>query len=133
MATSSKVLFRLETLKQKALESIDSRIDRKRLEVQSFEDDTALQQRVVEWRARQEEKVSELFRSLGDTDNHRLANFKIDPIPEVDAYDLRRAERELENLESRRSQIWAKTESLVPDEDGNISLTKTQLTEFFGL
>lgn len=133
MATSSKVKFKLETLKEKAIESIDFRIAQQRLLVESFEDDEALEQRVVEWRARQEEKVSDLFRSLGDTDNHKLSRFKIDPIPEIDKWKRGREERELQHLEDKRTQILAKSESLVADEEGNIALTKTQLAEFFGL
>jgi tRNA splicing endonuclease len=133
MATSSKVQFRLETLKEKALESIDFRIAQQRLLVESFDDDEALEQRITEWRTRQEEKVSDLFRSLGEADNHRLSKFKIDPIPEVDRWERQRAERDLQSMENKRTQILAKSESLVADEDGNIALTKTQLSEFFGL
>lgn len=136
MATSSKVQFRLDTLREKALESIDHRIARKRLEVDSFEDDEALEQRVNEWRAKQEERISDLFRRLDDgrgIDNHSLSKWKIEPIPEIDRYERQRAERDLRSLESERLRILAKSESLVADEDGNISLTKTQLKEFFGL
>lgn len=133
MATSSKVKFRLETLKEKALESIDFRIAQQRLHVESFDDDEALEQRITEWRARQEERISDLFRSLDEADNHRLSKFKIDPIPEVDRWERQRAERDLASLENKRTQILAKSESLVPDEDGSIALTKTQLSEFFGL
>lgn len=136
MATSSKVQFRLETLKEKALESIDFRIAQQRLLVESFDDDAALEQRIAEWRARQEERISDLFRRLSDDrglDNHSLSKFKIDPIPEVDRWERQRAERDLASLENKRTQILAKSESLVADEDGNIALTKTQLNEFFGL
>lgn len=133
MATSSKVQFRLETLKEKSIESIDFRIAQQQVLVDSYDDDAALEQRIAEWRERQEEKVSDLFRSLGEADNHRLSKFNIDPIPEVDRWERQRAERDLEGLRSRRSKILAKSESLVADEEGNISLTKTQLTEFFGL
>lgn len=136
MATSSKVQFNLETLKAKALESIDHRIAMKRLEVESFEDDAALEQRVAEWRAKQEERISDLFRRLSDEagiDNHSLAKWKIQPIPEVDRWERERAERDLRSLEAERTRIVAKSESLVPDEAGNVSLTKTQLKEFFGL
>ena len=135
MASSSKVLFKLETLKEKALESIDFRIAQKQVEVENFDSDELLEQRIAEWRARQEEKISDLFRKLGEggVDNHTLSKFKLDPIPEVDRWDRQRAETDLRGLESRRSKIVAKSESLVPDEDGNISLTKLQLKEFFDL
>lgn len=135
MATSSKVKFNLETLKAKALESIDFRITQARLHVESFDDDEALNRRISEWRERQEGRISDLFRSLdgGDMADHTLAKWKIEPMPEVDRYDRTRAESALRRLEEKRSQIVAKSDSLVPDEEGNISLTKTQLDEFFGL
>lgn len=135
MATSSKVKFNLATLKEKALESIDFRIAQAKTHVASFDDDEALSQRIREWRARQEERISDLFRSLGEggVADHTLAKWKIESMPEVDRYDRTRAESTLRGLENKRTQIVAKAESLVPDEDGNISLTKTQLDEFFGL
>lgn len=135
MASSSKVMFKLETLREKALESIDFRIAQKQLEVASFEDEAALTQRIKDWRARQETRIAELFSQLGEggIGDHQLAKWKIQPIPETDRYERDRAERDLRNLEATRSRIVAKSESLVADEDGNISLTKTQLNEFFGL
>lgn len=136
MATSSKVQFRLETLRDKAIESIDFRIAAQTLVVDSFDDDAALEQRVNEWRENQEAKISDLFRRLNDDtgiDNLSLSRWKLDPIPEVDRWERVRAERDLQTLLSMRSKILAKSESLVPDENGNIALTKTQLGEFFGL
>jgi len=135
MATSSKVQFNLATLKQKALESIDFRVAQARLVVESFDDDAALSQRIDEWRVAQHDKIREALKRIDadEMDDHRLSKFKIDPIPEVDRWDRSRAEQNLRDLESRRSKIVAKGESLVGDEDGNIALTKTQLAEFFGL
>lgn len=135
MATSSKVRFNLETLRAKALESIDLRIAQAQREVDSYMDDAALQQRVAEWRARQEEKISSIFRQLGDggVDDYRLSKFALDEIPTVSRWDRRDAERTLERLVAKRSQIVAKADALIPDEDGGIALTKTQLADFFGL
>lgn len=133
MATSSKVVFKLDVLRQKALESIEHRIAVARLHVESFEDEEALAQRQRDWRAEQERKLSDVFAQLGEIDDYRLSKFKLDPIPEVDRYERRDAERKLRELEAKRTQIEAKGSALVPDEDGNISLTKTQLSEFFGL
>lgn len=135
MAVSSKVLFRLETLKEKALEAIDLQIAQKTLEVDSFEDEDALEERVKEWRTKQEERISDLFRQLGEggIDNYRLARFKMDDLPKFDRYDRERAMRELRSLEAKRSEISAKASSLVPDEGGNISLTSTQMHQFFSL
>lgn len=133
--SSSKVMFNLETLKAKALESMDFRIAQKKQEIESYDDDMALEARVAEWRNEQEKRVSELFSSLGPRgiSNEGLAAFKIDPIPSVDKWDRSKAEHDLNRLEAQRSIIVAKTESLVADEEGHISLTKTQLAEFFGL
>lgn len=135
MATSSKVVFNLKHLQEKAQESIDSQINQKQLEVNSFEDEAALEERIREWRIQQEERVSELSRQLGENevDNYQLSQFKLDPIPTIDRYDQSRAERDLRTLEAKRSRILAKSTSLVGDESGNISLTKTQLEEFFAL
>lgn len=135
MSTSSKVKFNLETLRAKALESIDFRIAAADLNVKSFDDDEALTERIRTWRVRQEERISHLFASLGEggVADYTLNKWKIEPMPSVDAYDRRRAEAELQRLQSLRSKITAKAGSLVADEDGNISLTKTQLAEFFGL
>lgn len=135
MATSSKVRFNLATLKQKALESIDQRIARARDEVESHDDPAALERLIDQWRADQEKRVSDLFRALGEGGirDRQLAEFKIQPMPELSIRERRQAEYRLRDLEDIRSQIVAKADSLVPDEEGNISLTKTQLDEFFGL
>lgn len=135
MATSSKVLFRLETLKEKALESIDFRISQKEQEIASYFDEEAMNSLVNQWRARQEERISDLFRRLGEDgiSNAELAKFKVSPMPEIDEFEMRRAQRDLQSLVVTRSKIEAKADSLVPDKDGSISLTKTQLQEFFGL
>lgn len=135
MASSSKVLFNLETLKAKALESIDSRIARAKQEVESYEDPAALEARVEDWRKEQEKRVSDLFSRLGDgrMRDRELAEFRIAPMPDISNRDRYRAESRLRDLEDTRSQIVAKADSLVADDAGNISLTKTQLAEFFGL
>jgi hypothetical protein len=135
MATSSKVQFKLSTLKTKAIESIDFRIEQAQREVDSYDNEAILLERIAEWRTRQEERISELFSQLGEggIGDHQLAKWKIQPIPEIDQYGRGRAETALRRLEATRSKIMAKADSLVPDEEGNISLTKTQLEEFFGL
>lgn len=133
MATSSKVVFNLETLKEKALESINQRITNAQLEVDSYEDDAEFAERVAEWRARQEARLSEIFRQLDTIDNVSLANFRLEEAPEIDKWGKARAVSKVRELENLRTQIIAKSDSLVPDADGNISLTKTQLSEFFGL
>lgn len=137
MATSSKVRFDLDTLREKAVETLDLRIAHAQLEFDSYTDDSALAQRVVDWRERQIGKVRALAAQLDEdeaaVDNHRLNKFALDPIPEVDRWARRDAERELQRLTERKAQVVAKSSSLRPDEDGTVSLTKTQLQEFFGL
>lgn len=138
MASSSKVMFNLKTLRDKAVESIDFRIAQQRLEVESYDDDEALEERIRLWREEQVGKFMNMYVRLTGPesevpDNHTISKFKVDPIPEVDRWDRSRANQKLHELESTRSRILAKSESLVPDEDGNISLTKLQLREFFGL
>lgn len=135
MATSSKVKFNLDTLKQKALESIDFRIAQAKQEVESHEDPSVLEERIVQWRADQEKRISDVFSRLGDgrLRDRELAEFRVHPMPELSNRERWRAEGRLRELESTRSQIVAKADSLVPDSEGNLSLTKTQLAEFFGL
>lgn len=137
MATSSKVRFDLDTLRGKALESIDLRIAQAQVEVDSYVDEGALAVRVADWRERQISKVlglaAQLSEDEGSVDNHRLSKFAMDPIPDVSRYDRRDAQNALDRLLAKRSQIEAKATSIKPDADGTVSLTKTQLTDFFGL
>lgn len=135
MATSSRVQFNLNTLRKKAIESIDFRIAQAKLDAESFQDDDALTELVVEWRQQQEQRICDLCRQLGEDgiDNYRLSSWKIEPMPEVDLWGRQRTERELSVLKDVRSRVVAKSGSLVPDKDGNIALTKTQLRDFFGL
>lgn len=137
MATSSKVVFDLATLREKALESLDLRIANAQLEVDSYSDDAAMAVLVSDWRERQIGKLRALTAQLdadeSAVDNHRLNKFKLDPIPEEDKWDRREAERTLNRLTEKRAQVVAKSAALKPDEGGTVSLTKTQLQEFFGL
>lgn len=136
MASSSKVMFKLETLKKQAIKSIDERIRQTEQEVASYSDDEQLRLRIAEWRTRQEKRVADLHKRLrqsGSIGDHELARWSIEEIPSVDRWDRQRAERNLRELQSRKTQILAKGESLVPDAEGNVSLTKTQLSEFFSL
>lgn len=133
MASSSKVQFHLDTLRQKALESIDERIRNTRDRLAGIQDKEALLRAREGWRRQQEAKVSALMRSLEEITDYDLSKFKIDPIPDISDYEHREAQRLLDSLLARRSKIVAKMDSLVADAQGNISLTKTQLEEFFAL
>lgn len=134
MATSSKVQFKLETLKEQALVAIDQRLIAALAEVESYNDESLLAERIGEWRVRQIERLTALLDGIHDKSDHELAGFKIQEIPSNDdKWERKRAVSQLRELEERRAEIVAKSESLVPDADGNIALTKTQLKEFFNL
>ena len=135
MATSSKVQFNLETLTGKAFASIDQRISQTEAMIASEGDDDEYAARIKEWRTRQESRISDLFRRLGDSDigDAELAKWEVEEFPRRDDYEMRRLRRDLASLKVTRSKMEAKVGSLVPDEKGNISLTKTQLADFFGL
>lgn len=133
MATSSKVQFRLESLRAKALENIDSKIADTEAKLQKLTDPDDLNRRIQDWREEQEKRVQYLHSLLGSIDNYELSQFKLDEIPSVNRWTVDSLQRDLRFLKEKRSQILAKSQSVVGDEDGNVSLTKTQLAEFFGL
>jgi hypothetical protein len=125
-------MWKLETLREQALAAIDERIADKVLEVEAHAN-ADLSVEMTGWRADQEARVSDLFRQLDTIDDVELARFRIDKMPNRDEYARDRAERDLKGLQNRRARIVAKAASLVADEDGQIALTKTQLSEFFDL
>jgi hypothetical protein len=125
-------MWKLETLTEQALAAIDERIAAKVLEVEAYAN-ADISADMKRWRADQEARVSDLFRQLDTIDDVELARFRIDKMPNRDEYARDRAERDLKGLQNRRARIVAKAASLVADEDGQIALTKTQLSEFFDL
>jgi hypothetical protein len=90
---------------------------------------------VDDWRERQHRRLESLLDGIreGSVGDSQLAGWSLEEIPSVDKYERRKLERELRSLESEKSRIEAKSGSLVADENGNISLTTTQLAEFFAL
>jgi hypothetical protein len=133
MATSSKVTFKLDMLKEKAAEAIDLRIAKKQEEVDSYDSPDALEQRILDWRNDQEKRLRALVDSLPDLSHVQLAGFRIHEMPKAELWERRKAEIDLRHLQTVKAQMMAKADSLVPDADGNIALTKTQLHEFFGI
>lgn len=135
MPSSAKVQFNLEELKVRALESIDERIAAKGRELEAQNDDTALQADIADWREKEEARLRQLVSDMdqGEVDNHRLVSYSVRPIPKRDSWERSRLQTELSQLEATKSKMLAKTGSLVPDENGNVSLTSTQLKDFFGL
>lgn len=128
---AGKVSFDLASLKARALEAIDFRISQKLAEIDALDDDRTLEQQVDAWRSRIAEQVTAMYTRLPS--DEALAVFTFDKIPQKDAPLLARCTRELRALEAERTRIEAKSGSLVADADGTISLTKSQLSEFFGL
>jgi hypothetical protein len=136
MATSSKVVFSLETLKAKALEAFDARIARAEAHLASYDDDTAYQQEVREWREHQRNLILTLAARIdsGQVADSDLTVPGLRSMPDPPrSWEQERAKADLERLHTQRIKITAKADSLVPDADGNVALTKTQLSEFFGL
>lgn len=133
MATSSKVQFKLDTLRERALEAIDLRIAQKEAELEKLGSPEQQKQRIDAWRAAQEAKISNIFSQLDTIDNVSLSRFRLDDLPDSNKWDRDRAQRDLDRLLADRAKVIAKAESLVADADGNLSLTKTQLKEFFEL
>ena len=136
MATSSKIRFNLDTLREQAFKAMDEQI-------QVLEDYLAeldqqeyhLKSRVDAWRVQQSERVLSLADHLREdkVSDAELAGFKVVPIPSQDQFEARQVRGELRLARQEKHRIAAKSASLVPAEDGTIALTKTQLREFFGL
>lgn len=133
MASSSKIQFKLETLREKAIEAIDRQLEEKFEELNNLQNDPELAERIQDWRKNQDAALRELADTLGATSNEDLAAFKIEAMPRVNYGRTDRIEKDIRQLQRDRIRVEAKSASLVADDDGNISLTKTQLTEFFGL
>lgn len=133
MASSSKVQFKLEKLKELAVETIDLRIAQKEDELAQLGSPEDQAERMKAWRAATEAKISNVFRELDTLSDALLAQFTIDKIPQANRWDTERRQRDLDRLRADRAKMLAKANSLVPDEDGNVALTKTQLKEFFEL
>lgn len=133
MPTAAKVRFRLDELQRQAVASLDDRISEAEREADTEASEARYRADLLEWRSRQEKRFSDLFRQLDTIDDLSLAAFRVDPMPEFSRADRSRARRRVDDLRALRSQIAARAASLVPDEDGAVSLTKTQLADIFGL
>ena len=136
MATSSKIRFNLDTLREQAFKAMDDQIQvledyLSELDQQEYH----LKSRVDAWREQQSERVLSLADQLREdkVSDAELAGFKVSPVPSLDQYEARQVRGELRLARQEKRRIAAKSTSLVPSEDGTIALTKTQLREFFGL
>lgn len=133
MSSTSKVVFKLETLKAQALIAIEDRISAAEIKVSETSDRSKIRQAQLLWRERQEVLLREILDVFEDMADEDLVDFKLEPYPQFDEFMARRVKTELAVIQRERASIIAKAESLVPDSDGNISLTKNQLKDFFGL
>lgn len=135
MATSSKIKFSLESLKKQALSNVEEKILDAKTHLDSLTSEVVLAERRSEWRAVHQQKVSELFHSFASlSDEEIVAAFQsASPAPTLDRAEVARAQRTLNALLEQQASLLAKTGSLVPDAEGNVSFTRVQLSEFFGL
>ena len=132
---ATKVKFTLADLQARAVQVLDGRISDVQDRLAAQTDTSALEAKVAKWEAQQRARLVQLAKDmeLGLVTRDQLATFRLDPRPQRDAYTQRDAERELRTLTSDREKVLAKSSALVPDADGSISLTQTQLSDFFGL
>jgi RNA processing factor Prp31 len=133
VATSTKVLFKLSSLREKALTAINERIDNAEEELERLNRDDTLAELRRDWRQKQQIRIDDLFSRLDEISDEELSRFRLDELPKIDQWAKSKARQRVNGLRATRDQIIAKADSLVSDEDGNIGLTKTQLAEFFGL
>lgn len=134
MATSSKTQFKLETLKEQSLAALDEQLRLKEEELARAQSADSHAEDLAAWRERCVTELEDLYRRRLEPGADTLfATYRFPKMPQRDRYQVSQLERDVERLKGRRVRIIAKAESLVPDADGNLSLTKTQLSEFFGL
>lgn len=137
MVASTKVKFKLDDLRVEALKAVDDHIAITAEDLDQMSDADHWAELQAEWRARQEKKLSRIFSQLDTVDNDELALFLNalpgDQMPRPDGATIRALQTRLVDLRAKRLKITAKSTALVPDADGTISLTRTQLSEFFGL
>lgn len=133
MASSSKIRFRLPALREKALDAIDREIGEKQLDLDRVSDEVQYAQELVEWRNTQEIRLGEMVAALEFVSDADLEAFRVHPMPKLDEHLAARTRRELDRLTQQRESMLVKIDSLVADADGNVALTRTQLSDFFGI
>lgn len=133
MSNTSKVVFKLDVLKQRAVEAVDEKIEHAKIQYDLVSDKSTIRVAQATWRERQDSAARDLAANLDNLADKDLIDFRFEPYPEFDEFQAKRAARVLDLLVEQRASVIAKAESLVPDADGNIALTQTQLKNFFGL
>lgn len=129
MATTSRIKFNLAALMEESKKLLSN-------EIQALESELAQSPEEVlkEWRAQQTARLDEFHAAVhdGGVRDYALGTFSMEPAPRSDWRRNELRDR-LFRTKSRLAAMSARAQSLVADEDGNVSLTKTQLREFFGL
>jgi hypothetical protein len=129
----SKTLFNLAELKHKSLSAVENQIEEIRTYLAETYSPENQAMEEAEWRKRQEKRLSDLFKSLDKIPNSQLASFRLEPLPSDSEYEIRDLKRKLWDLEYRKKRILARADSIVPDNNGHVYLTPTQLKNFFDL
>lgn len=133
MATSAKIRFHLATLQEQALKIADHKVALAQAAYSRVGSEADFERRLDEWEADIRAFVRRLARNLPKMSRAELADVKVPKKPEERSWDRREKRRELESAQMLRQTILTKANALVADEDGTISLTPNQLSEFFGL
>lgn len=130
---AGKVSFRLEDLREVAVQAAVDRIQNKKAYIETLENDPAHEQALAEWRQRCITAIEELHDYRYGVSDEALSEWRLPPMPKPDEHLIVRAKRDLAVLHVEHDRIAAKSQSLAPDEDGNVHLTRAQMSEFFGL
>lgn len=135
MASNTKVRYHKDTLRTEALARAEDRVREAEEYLRNLTDPEILEQRIAEWREKEESRVANLFRRLGGADltDDELASFKIGHKPFLDSFEVTSARRNVNVARRERDGIAARIDSLVTEEDGTVSLTRAQVRDHFGL
>ena len=133
--SSSKVLFQLDELRNSALSILSRQAQNAKDALAAFDDSAHRESELAKWFTMQSDRVEQLAGrlSLNDVSPDELAAWEVAPRPRVDLATRRALQREVQLAEARMKRLDAKMHALVGNENGYVSLTKNQLTEFFGL
>src|SRR3954447_588515 len=106
MATSSKVMFQLEGLREQALAAIDKRIADKQAESDGYAADDQIAE-LGEWRNACVTAIEDIFSRRHDVPDSLLEEFRLPKRPRRDQYAKDRAARELAQLQAPRTRMVA--------------------------
>lgn len=134
MAGNSKVTFRLSELVSQALVVVTQRVTaQEKVLAEAEAHEASLPDRLIEWREAQQARLDTLEVEFGTMTSEEIAAWRFEAPPAADPWAVGRARSDLSRLLDAAEQVKAKGASLSPDASGNVSLTRAQLSEFFGL